>query len=95
MIKAVKLMGTSGVMTKKVGPLLAVLVTGATVALVPGTASAACDPNGPRGAFVYGIPADDNPAWCETSRPAAAYAYEPAPQHRSSKRHHSRVHESD
>jgi hypothetical protein len=53
-------------------PMLAVLVAGATVALMPVSASALCDPNGPRGAFVYGIPAADNPVWCEISRGAAA-----------------------
>jgi hypothetical protein len=52
--------------------MLAVLVAGATVALMPVSASALCDPNGPRGAFVYGIPAADNPVWCEISRGAAA-----------------------
>jgi hypothetical protein len=46
--------------------MLAVLVAGATVALMPVSASALCDPNGPRGAFVYGIPAADNPVWCES-----------------------------
>jgi len=52
----------------KNGPLLAVLVAGAAVALTPVSASALCDPNGPRGGFVYGIPAGDNPVWCEMSR---------------------------
>ena len=50
------------------GPLLAVVVAAAAVALTPVSASALCDPNGPRGGFVYGIPAADNPVWCETSR---------------------------
>lgn len=63
-------------------PKLAVLVAGAAVALMPVRASALCDPNGPRGGFVDGIPAADNPVWCETSRgPAAsperrAYGYD-------------------
>jgi len=52
----------------KNGPLFAVLVAGAAVALMPVSASALCDANGPRGSFVYGIPAGDNPAWCEMSR---------------------------
>jgi hypothetical protein len=78
--------------------MLAVLVAGATVALMPVSASALCDPNGPRGAFVYGIPAADNPVWCEISRGAAAspeqggygYAYGAAPttHRRTSPRRH-------
>jgi hypothetical protein len=51
---------------------------------VPGIALAqsatTCDPNGPRGAFAAGIPAADNPAWCDRARPGLAMAAEPAPE---------------
>jgi hypothetical protein len=82
----------------KNGPLLAFLVAGAAVALMPVSASALCDPNGPAGAFVYGIPAGDNPVWCETSRgstvspdqSAYGYGYGAAPtaHHRALPRRH-------
>jgi hypothetical protein len=52
--------------------MLAALVAGAGVSLMPVSASALCDPNGPPRCFVYGIPAADNPLWCEISRGAAA-----------------------
>ena len=39
-----------------------------------------CDPNGPRGAFAFGIPAVDNPVWCETTRPGFAMSTTPAPE---------------
>jgi hypothetical protein len=81
----------------KNGPLLAVLVAGAAMALMPVSASA-CDPNGPRGGFVYGIPAGDNPVWCEMSRGAAVspdqrgygygYVAEPTTHHRALPRRH-------
>ena len=78
--------------------MLAVLVAGAGVALMPVNASALCDPNGPRGGFVYGIPAADNPVWCEISRGAAAspeqgaygygYGVGPTTHHRTLSRRH-------
>jgi hypothetical protein len=51
-------------------PTLAVLVAGAAIDLMPVSASALCVP--PRGGFMYGIPAADNPVWCEISRGTAA-----------------------
>jgi hypothetical protein len=89
---------SSGGMVMKNGPLLAVLVAGAAVALMPVSAAALCDPNGPRGSFVYGIPASDNPVWCEMSRGSTVspdrggygYGYETAPtaHHRALPRRH-------
>ena len=86
----------------KNGALLAVLVARAAAALVPTTASALCDPHGPRGGFVDGIPAGDNPVWCEMSQGSTAlprqgvhgygygygygYGVAPATHHRNSPR---------
>ena len=55
--------------------LAAVLFTGLAT-----TDGFACDPNGPRGGFALGIPAADNPVWCETTRPGFAMSTTPAPE---------------
>lgn len=63
------------------GVLLAMLST-LMLAAVPGMGLAQgvgawkCDPNGPRGAFAAGIPAADNPVWCDTGRSGFGMATE-------------------
>jgi hypothetical protein len=52
------------------------MLSGLVLTAMPGIALA-CDPNGPSSGFALGIPAADNPVWCQTTRPGYAMAAEP------------------
>ena len=76
------------------GLLSSLVLTGMPgTGLAQGVGSWRCDPNGPVGAFVDGIPAEDNPVWCQTTRPGygmatATEALPGQPRHARRLRHH-------